>query len=197
MDIIGRITTDGTITEFPISNGQEPEGITAGADGNLWFTEPGANAIGRMTPQGVSSIFQITGSNPDPRGITLGPDGNVWYTELNDGYIGRVTPQGVITRFEIPAYSPQPWGIATGPDGDLWFTESEADAIGRFDPRSLKSQTSLSVPTPLRHTVGNFASRPTSTFGSRSVREIKSRKLTDRRRSGSSASRSRPAIRKP
>jgi virginiamycin B lyase len=146
-DKIGRITTGGTVTEFSISNGQEPEGITSGADGNLWFTEPGANAIGRMTPDGAFSIFPISGSDPDPRGITLGPDGNVWYTEMDDGYIGRVTPQGVITRFQIPNDSSEPWGITTGPDGDLWFTESEADAIGRFDPRSLKFQTSLAVPT--------------------------------------------------
>ncbi len=43
-DRIGRTTTGGTMTEFPIANGQEPEGITESADGNLWFTEPGANA---------------------------------------------------------------------------------------------------------------------------------------------------------
>jgi virginiamycin B lyase len=146
-DALGRMDTDGSMTEFSTANGQEPEGITEGADGNLWFTEPGANAIGRMTPQGDSTIFTINGSDPDPRGIALGPDGNVWYTEMGDGYIGRVTPQGTITRFPITGYLPEPWGITTGPDGDLWFTESAANTIGRFDPRSLKFKSSLSVPT--------------------------------------------------
>jgi virginiamycin B lyase len=144
---IGRIADDGTITEFAISNGEEPEGITEGGDGNIWFTEPGANAIGRMTPQGASTIFSIDGSDPDPRGITLGPDGNVWFTEWTDGYIDRITPSGTITRFEVPGYSPEPWAITAGPDGDLWFTESEANAIGRFDPRTLKFEPSLSAPT--------------------------------------------------
>ena len=69
---IGRTTIDGTMTEFPIANGQEPEGITEGADGNLWFTEPGANAIGRITPQGESTIFQITGSDPGSAQIRSG-----------------------------------------------------------------------------------------------------------------------------
>jgi streptogramin lyase len=145
-DKIGRVATDGTMTEFPISNGQEPEGITEGGDGNLWFTEPGANAIGRMTPAGVSTIFSIEGgSDPDPRGITLGPDGNVWYVENSDGYIGRVTPAGAITRFQVPDGSSEPWAITTGPDGDLWFTESLAGAIGRFDPRTLRFKPSLKV----------------------------------------------------
>jgi hypothetical protein len=31
-----------TVTEFSA-------GITAGPDGNLWFTEPGVNGIGRIT----------------------------------------------------------------------------------------------------------------------------------------------------
>jgi hypothetical protein len=37
---IGRITTEGTITEYPIPTPDSgPNGITAGPDGALWFTE--------------------------------------------------------------------------------------------------------------------------------------------------------------
>ena len=36
---IGRITPSGTITEFPLSSRSLPWDITAGPDGNLWFTE--------------------------------------------------------------------------------------------------------------------------------------------------------------
>lgn len=145
-DSIGRITTDGTITEFSTGD-YEPEGITEGGDGNLWFAEPGDNAIGRMTPKGVITQFPIDAQDPDPRNVTLGPDGNVWYTEYYDGYIGRITPKGKIARFEIPDYSPGVWDITTGPDGDLWFTESEVNAIGRFDPKTLHFKASLKVPT--------------------------------------------------
>jgi len=46
---IGRITTSGTITEFPVptSNGT-PWGITAGPDSTIWFTEISSNKIGRL-----------------------------------------------------------------------------------------------------------------------------------------------------
>ncbi len=44
---IGRITTDGTITEFLLPAGSgTPFGITAGLE--LWFTEFVGNRIGRI-----------------------------------------------------------------------------------------------------------------------------------------------------
>ena len=47
---IGRITTTGTVTEFPIPTaGGGPRGIVAGPDGALWFTELSGNQIGRIT----------------------------------------------------------------------------------------------------------------------------------------------------
>ena len=47
------------VTEFSagISAKAEPFSITAGPDGNLWFTEWGANRIGRITPSGVVTEF--------------------------------------------------------------------------------------------------------------------------------------------
>lgn len=41
---IGRIATDGALTEFAIpTSNSGPKGITAGPDGNLWFVESLAN----------------------------------------------------------------------------------------------------------------------------------------------------------
>lgn len=55
---IGRITMDGTITNFTVPGG-DAEGITIGADRNIWFTEPGYQWIGRLTPTGKATIFQL------------------------------------------------------------------------------------------------------------------------------------------
>src|SRR4030095_8301844 len=50
---IGRITLDGSITEYPIPDtGSKPKAITAGPDGNIWFTDPALNSIWRLTPEG-------------------------------------------------------------------------------------------------------------------------------------------------
>ncbi len=53
---IGRITTSGSITSYPVpSAGSQPWGITTGPDGALWFTESNGGNIGRGQPRRVRS----------------------------------------------------------------------------------------------------------------------------------------------
>lgn len=89
---IGRITTSGTITEFPVSSGQgwPPGGIAAGPDGNLWFTTGAANSIARITTSGVVVQYPAPTANSFPSDVVTGPDGNVWFTEANASRIARV-----------------------------------------------------------------------------------------------------------
>ena len=58
-------------------------GITAGPDGNLWFTELDGNQIGTINPATArpSPSSPSPPPAPDPHGITAGPDGNLWFTE--------------------------------------------------------------------------------------------------------------------
>jgi virginiamycin B lyase len=95
-----------TITEFPIPTaGSSPVGITAGPDGNLWFTETVANQIGRITTAGVITEFAIPVVPSQPNDITAGADGNLWFTEYLGNRIGRITTAGVITGFGVPTPS--------------------------------------------------------------------------------------------
>ena len=90
-----------------ISIGARPMGITAGADGNLWFTEYDGNRIGRITPSGVVTEFSMGISvGARPTGITAGTDGNAWFTESNGNRIGRITPSGVVTEFGTASIRP-------------------------------------------------------------------------------------------
>ncbi len=75
--------------------GAAPNGITAGSDGNLWFTEGVGNAIARITPLGVITEFSA-GITPgaQPRRITSGLDGNLWFAEFGIDRIGRITTGG-------------------------------------------------------------------------------------------------------
>ncbi len=80
---IGRISTSGVITEYPLPQALGlggPEDITAGPDGALWFTigDGGQYAIGRITTTGAISTYSfttLTGNPTELRGITTGPDG--------------------------------------------------------------------------------------------------------------------------
>jgi streptogramin lyase len=120
--------------------------ITAGPDGNSWFTEANANKIGRISPAGAFTEFAIPTFSSGPGGITTGPDGNLWFTEHNGNQIGRITPSGSVTEFAIPTAGSQPVGITTGPDGSLWFTEIGANKIGRITTSG--TVTEFTVPTP-------------------------------------------------
>ncbi|MFM9124738.1 MAG: hypothetical protein ACKOSO_06185 [Actinomycetota bacterium] len=130
----------GGVTEFStgMPAGGTPQSITTGPDGDLWFTLPGVNAIGRITPTGQVSTFTAgIQAGAQPWGIVAGPDGNLWFTEKGGSAIGRITPTGQVTEFAIPTAGSQPWGIAVGSDGNLWFTESQSSTnnIGRITPQ--------------------------------------------------------------
>ncbi len=144
---MARITPGGDVTEFTAgfaANG-DAEFITAGPDGNLWFTlseNPGH--VVRITPDGSATEF--TGgvtpgfpANTIPGGITTGPDGNLYFTGVSSGSIFRITPAGAITQVATGGVTPGftanagPALIVSGPDGALWFSEqSGAGGIGRM-----------------------------------------------------------------
>jgi streptogramin lyase len=136
----------GTVTEFPVpTSASTPNGIIAGADGNLWFTEYTANNIGRITPSGTITEFPLPTPNAAPRQIAAGPDGNLWFTEFSANKIGKITPSGTITEFNVPTANSGPRGISTGPDGNVWFTEFNSGKIGKITPSG--TVTEYTVPT--------------------------------------------------
>ena len=122
------------IDEFPIPTpDSEPTWITAGPDGNLWFTEAAAGRIGRITTEGAITEFVIPTPDSHPEGIATGADGNLWFTELFTNKIGRITPVGEITEFPM-GFGTSANKIAAGPDGNLWFTAftTLSGSIGRI-----------------------------------------------------------------
>jgi hypothetical protein len=128
---IGRITTSGLITEFPIPTSDSfPIFITAGPDGALWFGESRASQIGRITTSGVVSEFPIP-SGAVPYDIVTGIDGKLYFAEWVGDKIGRIATSGVITEFPVPTPGALQ-GIASGPDGAIWFTNYSANKIGRL-----------------------------------------------------------------
>jgi virginiamycin B lyase len=140
---IGRITTEGAITEFDLPRPNSgPGDITAGADGNLWFVELSGrmdgravdgNRVVRITTAGKVTEFPIPSATGSPINIAVGPDKNTWYTKGNR--LGRVTPDGVTTEFDTPGGGAT--GLTAGSDrqppdhltSKLWFTESGANKI--------------------------------------------------------------------
>ncbi len=154
----------GQIKMFPDTFGDAvPDGIVAGPDGQIWFTDIGNDAVGRINSRGKYTMETPAGAELSD-GITVGPDGNLWFTlEQQYGGIGQITPKGVVTLFRDPGGS-YPQGITAGPDGALWFAESAANAIGRITVTGSYSAfpTSYEYASP-----AGIATGPTETFGLR------------------------------
>jgi streptogramin lyase len=132
-DQVGRITTSGAITEFPLPGCDcvGANGITTGPDGALWFGY--GSTVGRITTGGAVTEYDVPNAF-DIEGITAGPDGALWFTDASNNYIGRITTAGAITQYPVPAHVEGSNGIdaiANGPDGALWFTET-VGYIGRI-----------------------------------------------------------------
>src|ERR1700729_1710089 len=115
---LGRITTDGTITnQFSLKvkgGGQSwrPQNVTPGPDGNLWATagtlrtyrqESNAvpdpyGSIRSMTPSGkVKVVTNLPTMFSDARGIVVGPDNDIWFAERR-GAIGQMQPDGTLPK---------------------------------------------------------------------------------------------------
>jgi virginiamycin B lyase len=157
--------------EFPAPVGDAPvntvpQGITAGPDGGIWFTEQNAGKIGRMDPNGtVTDEYLLPDPASLPRGIVLGRDGNLWFTERSARKIGLVNlsanlvgcssgPGNTIVAThasycvtESATLNFAPDGIAAGPDGNIWFGEIAVDANGNED-KSGKNQSGIGRCTP-------------------------------------------------
>lgn len=134
-DAVWSLNPGATPVEHPQPLGSEPTGIAVGPDGNLWFTENGADEIGRITTTGATlTPFSLT-PGAMPTGITLGGDKRVWFTETGLDNIGRLTAAGRLVELPLPsattgAVDAQPTGITAGPEGTIWFTEPNTGANG-------------------------------------------------------------------
>jgi virginiamycin B lyase len=122
-DSVGRISSSGQVSEFPIPDHESgPKSIVEGHEGDAWFTEYFADKIGRVTPTGQITGYQLP-EGSRPTGITVDGEGNIWVAESGADAIGRITPEGVMSNISLPSLV-SPGAIAAGPDGRIWFTQS-------------------------------------------------------------------------
>lgn len=155
---IGRISPNGTITEYPVPGevlplsaltsysvrASNPYSICGGPDGHLWFTMPWRDRLGRVSTNGQ---FHIPNPSRDPIGGLPLPYGstpavivpNLWFSETTANKVGRVVVQASSTpgqfsfhveELTLPAGAIRPFAMAIG--SKVWF--SVQGRIGYIDP---------------------------------------------------------------
>ena len=102
---------------------------------DVWFTEPGAGRIGRLTYT-TTNDYNFEDGYPLPAGSRplnlVAGGGFIWFTDPGRDSIGRLDPAtGQVDEFEVPdgAY---PAGLDYASDGSIWFTEMMRDRIARL-----------------------------------------------------------------
>jgi virginiamycin B lyase len=143
--IIGRMTTKGVLTEYPMPNPRsQPTLITTGPDGALWWIDDsdqvygdGGDAdvgLGRITTSGSfsESALPVTFYNFGGPFISA-PDGGLWLPEgIANGNDSSISLDRFTTNLQLSQYSVETDGdelvdggaintITVGPDGALWF----------------------------------------------------------------------------
>lgn len=144
---ISRMTTTGAFSEYALPVGTNPKGITAGADGAVWFTEYGTNAIGTITTEGTITHYPLARVGATPVDILSRPDGTLWFVEQSPNMLVSMGTDGVLkTEYAVP-YSASLQTLVNGPNGVLWFTDSGANLVGWFDVPAPQA-TMLAVTPP-------------------------------------------------
>jgi sugar lactone lactonase YvrE len=130
---VGRMTTAGAVTQFPLEAGSRPTSIVVGPDGALWFNEERAGKIGRITTSGEIQLFALP-PGTEPRQIVVGAEGALWFGESGQSRlydrvsnrIGRITTEGQVTQFPVP-FGTGTTRLAADPSGVIWFATDEGE----------------------------------------------------------------------
>src|SRR6185437_7773255 len=91
---IGRIDERSGITVYrvPTVTEQDVGWLTVDPGGAVWFAERDTGKIGRITPNGTITEFELPTATAVPQGIVLAPDGNLYVTEQGANAIARLNP---------------------------------------------------------------------------------------------------------
>jgi virginiamycin B lyase len=139
--------------------------ITAGPDGNLWFTDFSGGTIGSIVPStGAITHYTIPTSaigEGEPEAIVAGPNNTMYFAEFESNAIGSInttiaattgalTP---ITETLLTTTNANPRGVAYNQicGGNIFFTEFNGNKIGML---------SLTTMTVTEYTISTAAAQP-------------------------------------
>lgn len=146
-DMVGVITRKSNVNDeliyvninyIALWNGSKPYDI-AYANNTVWFTEYGANMLGRIDL--ISGTLVITGptkeyplptANSGPAGVAVAPDGTLWLVEANKAKLAKFDPvTETFTEYSYSALLPAGGTVSTAntlPDvavqdnNEIWLT---------------------------------------------------------------------------
>ncbi|HEY1429408.1 MAG TPA: hypothetical protein VGF18_07525 [Candidatus Tumulicola sp.] len=123
---IGRIASDGTITEFSsgLQVDAEPLDIKPGPDGNMWFSDFKGLTIGKITPSGTITEYKAAKLNDDgAKGLAFDAQGRPWVVGYGiPAVLAHLTPNGKVDVRPLPQGFNADGTLVADAAGNLWFS---------------------------------------------------------------------------
>jgi virginiamycin B lyase len=118
-----------------------PNDLALDQEGNVWFTELNANALGRLNIQsGQTQQYPLSTKTTqalNPYGITIDHQGIIWFTEASTNHIGRLDPKtGQISYVSIQGSTSPLMEIAADSHGIIWATTFSSGLLLSFNPKT-------------------------------------------------------------
>ncbi|MGA5299308.1 virginiamycin B lyase family protein [Nucisporomicrobium flavum] len=133
-DRLTRRDASGGRTVIDLEPGSAPYGIAAAPGGDVWFTAPGRNRIGRVTAAGTVTSVDLPVADARAAMLTVDADGRPW-AALNAAGALACVRDGTVRLVELPAgrAPAAPVGVAASAAG-VWYADIAGGCVGRVDP---------------------------------------------------------------
>src|SRR5579862_4009630 len=147
---IGRIASDGTVTEFSngLIQGAHPYSIVAGLNGSMWFSDSSGVAIGQITPQGAITEYDASQyTNSKALGIALDPQGRPWIVGFgSQPLLAHLLASGTFRVQLLPVLMTPGGPLASDAGGDLFFLMQDKKTRGNLTERPAHSARLIRKP---------------------------------------------------
>ncbi len=119
-----------------------PNDLVIDKQGNVWFTELNANALGRLSIQnGQIQQYSLATTKMtrslNPYGITMDAQDTIWFTEASTNQIGHLDPKtGRISYYSMQGSSTPLMEIVADPHGIIWATSFSSGLLLSFNSKT-------------------------------------------------------------
>jgi virginiamycin B lyase len=152
-DRLSRPDGSGGRSVIELPPGSAPYGIAAASDGDVWFSAPGVNQIGRVTDAGDLTMIDLPVPEARAAMVAVDAEDRPWVALNGVGALACVADDGV-RLVELPGgrAPAAPVGVAASTTG-IWYADIAGGCVGRVDATGSIEQITFDDPACRPHAV--------------------------------------------
>lgn len=168
--VYGRLASGSDQVEvFDAPEGPGPYGITATADGDVYYASLAGSYVGRLERGSTEAeVLEPPTAEQGTRRVWVDSEDRVWASQWNAGQVAVYEPDAEEWReWRLPGADPQAYAVYVDDDDLVWLSDFGANALVRFDPvtEEFTSYPLPSTPGDVRQIHG----RPGEVWGAESA----------------------------